>query len=165
MEKVKVITKLLHRQNQTVNSSVGEFIFDEKGISQEVNLEIAQKFVDNSEGNCEIYKKEGGNFKTSLTDLKKEINLGTSTTQVKTKAEEDMDLAKSLAKKTVPELMGLAADLNLPEEEYKKLEKIKLIKYLIEKSSSPNIEEKSEIENTKDESKTVIVKDESSTEN
>jgi len=54
------------------------------------------------------------------------------------KDDEDTVLRATLEKKTREELLNIAHELNLPESEYKQLNKARLINYLIKQSSNVN---------------------------
>lgn len=149
--KVKVITNVVGRKDNTINTSIGEFSFNSNGVSQEIEKEKADELVSMSEGTIEILDEKNGNFdskikvvtkektKEDLEDNKKDSESEESKEtnaklMAEKKAAEDAELSKELAKKTVPQLQEMAKGLDLKEEEYFKLSKVDLIKYLVGKS-------------------------------
>lgn len=133
MNKVKLITNVLGRRDNTINTILGEFSFDKELISNEVDKDVAEALILQSEGTIEIFNEKGGNFKSTTVSNEKTPSTPTEEELAKQKIQEDIKLSKELAKKSLEDLQKMAKDAELVEEDYIKLEKSALIKFLISK--------------------------------
>jgi hypothetical protein len=159
----KLKTTLGHRLNQEVDNGAFSLKFNEKLIAEIESTEEELKSILDRDSSLSIYseQEEVEKEKQKIEKEKQEIELKNSlieeyriksgknlenvdllTTEEIKKLIEDLDkeisnqkieLSKNLASKKVEELKDLAKLSGFPEEEWSKLTKLDLIKYLVEK--------------------------------
>lgn len=148
---VKIYTSKSHRVNSKVTFSCGDVFFNERCVA-EVEKELAEKLLKldtsisiavstqignnkNQTSTKEQIEAENKELEEEKKKAEEEVKKDNISEQEKLIAQEKVDLIESMMDMTVVELREICKESKMAEIEWKKLNKVKLVNYIVAKNS------------------------------